>query len=421
MKLLDITNRYHFLSIIGILIVSGIMGYYLIKNIINAEFNEKLYADKEQFLYEWHTYDNIREVFYLNIGDRIEIDSIAAHISIPPTLRDTTMWDDYEKKELPFRQLHFSDRLNNNNYAITITKSLLPSVDLQRGVGEFILLLTIGLILALTYINGRISKKIWRPFFETIARLDDFKIGKPNEIRFHKTNIREFDDLNEIVEKMLLQIQKDYTNLKEFTENASHEIQTPLAIIKSKLDNLLQDKRLTPDQLEELGKIGESVKRLSKLKSGLSLLTKLDNNQFQEVEEVPLQSLLKAKLADFEELLALKDIHLHTEYTSDPTLRMNTELANILLNNLLSNAVKHNRPKGTLHVRLTDEWLAIENTGEPLQNDPKAYFQRFKKDSSSAESSGLGLALVKRICDMYGIDIQYSETQGVHRMQLWLP
>jgi len=421
MKLLRRTNLYHSISIIVILIVSGILGYQLIRGIINKEFNEKLYADREQFLYEWHTYDNIREVFYLNIGDRVAVEAIPMHWQLAPTLRDTVMWDDYEKKELPFRQLIFSDKLNGENYAITITKSLLPTEDMVRGMGEFILLLTIGLILSLTYVNWQISRKLWKPFFDTLAKLSHFKIGKPSRIEFKKTNISEFDALNEIVDKMLMQSQREYTVLKEFTENASHEIQTPLAIIKSKLENLLQDPHLTKDQLEELGKINESVKRLSKLKTGLSLLTKLDNHQFQDEEDVDLRKLVMSKLEDFEELLALKGIHLHTDYRSNPTISMNTELANILLNNLLSNAIKHNRPDGSLTVHLSKQQLVIENTGSPLQYEPASYFQRFKKDSTSSESSGLGLSLVKRICELYGIEVCYTERESIHRIELHLP
>lgn len=421
MKLLRRTNLYHSISIIIILIVSGISGYQLIRGIINKEFNEKLFADREQFLYEWHTYDNIQEVFYLNIGDRVEVEAIPAHWQLAPTLRDTVMWDDYEKKELPFRQLIFSDKLNGENYAITITKSLLPTEDMVRGMGEFVLLLTIGLILSLTFVNWQISRKLWKPFLDTLAKLSEFKIGRPSRIDFKKTNIREFDELNEIVDKMLEQSQREYTVLKEFTENASHEIQTPLAIIKTKLEILLQDPAMTKEQLEELGKINESVNRLSKLKTGLSLLTKLDNHQFQDEADIHLQKLLVTKIEDFDELLLLKGIELRVAYLADPIIRMNNELANILLNNLLSNAIKHNKPNGTLSVRLADHQLVIENTGNPLQHEPSVYFQRFKKDSTSSESSGLGLSLVKRICELYRIEVIYSEQQGVHRMELRLP
>jgi len=420
MKLLQRTNLYHSVSIIIILIVSGVLGYNLIRGIINKEFNEKLFADRDQFLFEWHTYENIQEVFYLNIGDRVDIQSIPTKQFIAPTLRDTVMWDDYEKKELPFRQLLFSDTLNGENYAITITKSLLPTEDMVRGISEFILLLTIGLILSLTYVNWQISRKLWKPFFDTLSKLDHFKIGKPSRIEFKKTHVKEFDELNDIIDKMLAQSQREYTLLKEFTENASHEIQTPLAIIKSKLENMLQDPRLARDQLEEISKIDESVNRLSKLKTGLALLAKIDNNQFKAWEKIALVPFIENKLVDFEELIAHKNIKVQEEFLANPTLTMHSSLAFVLIQNLIGNAIKHNVPGGRLFIQITDRDLVFENTGPALADPPETYFQRFKKGSISNDSSGLGLALIKKICDLHDMPITYTEREGVHRIVIRL-
>jgi signal transduction histidine kinase len=421
LKLLDLTNRYHFLSIIIILTLSGVLGYFLIKNIVNKEFNEKLYADREQFLYEWHTYEGIQESFYLNIGDRVNIEPITADLLISPVLMDTIMWDDFEKKELPFRQLKFSDKLKDDNYAITITKSLLPNEDMMRGMTEFILFLTIGLIFALTFINGRISKRIWMPFFDTLTKLDQYKITKPTKIEFRKTDIKEFDNLNSVVENMLIQSQKEYTSLKEFTENASHEIQTPLAIIKSKLEVMLQDSRLAEDQLQEISKINESVNRLSKLKTGLSLLTKLDNNQFPGGEKIELVPYIENKLGSFEEILDHKKITLTKDYVSLPSINMNATLAFVLFNNLIGNAIKHNIPNGTLSVRVTSDTIILENTGNKFKDDPETLFQRFKKGSNAHDSSGLGLALVKKICDLHQMTITYTVNDRMHRFEILLP
>ena len=421
MKLLDLTNRYHFISIIIILIISGILGYYLIKNIVNNEFNEKLYADREQFLYEWHTYEGFKESIYLNIGDRVDIEKISPTQIIQPFLSDTVMWDDYENKELPFRLLKFSDILNGENFAITITKSLLPNEDMMRGMTEFILFLTIGLFLALTFVNRLISKKVWMPFFDTLNKLDQYQIAQPTEIRFTKTDIKEFDNLNRVIENMLLQSQKEYTNLKEFTENASHEIQTPLAIIKSKLENMIQDPRLVEDQLQEISKIDDSINRLSKLNTGLSLLAKLDNNQFQGGEKIDLVNYLNNKLDSFEEIIEHKKIILTKKFSANPSIKMNATLAFILFNNLISNAIKHNIQGGRLSVTVSKESIDFENTGNRLKVSPESLFQRFKKGTTSHDSSGLGLALVKKICDVHQMGLHYSEQDGIHRVVISLP
>jgi signal transduction histidine kinase len=388
---------------------------------VNNEFNEKLFADREQFLFEWHTYEGIQESFYLNIGDRVEIKRLPDHVVIPPTLFDTIMYDDFEKKELPFRQLKFSDKLNGENYAISITKSLLPNEDMIRGISEFMLLLTIGLFITLTVVNSQISKQIWMPFFDTFSKLNQYRIAKPSIIDFKKTDIEEFDNLNDVIENMLHQSQKEYTNLKEFTENASHEIQTPLAIIKSKLENMLQDPRLAEDQLLEISKINESVNRLSKLNTGLSLLTKLDNNQFQGEEKIELVPYLESKLASFEEIIDHKNISVTKEYVFRHTINLNPTLAFILFNNLLGNAIKHNIANGTLKIITGPNSMVFENTGNKLKDDPEVFFQRFKKGSTAQDSSGLGLTLVQKICDLYRMKIAYTVNDRIHRIEIFFP
>jgi signal transduction histidine kinase len=326
------------------------------------------------------------------------------------------MWDGYEKRVLPFRRLKFIDVLHGEKYEITITKSLLPSEDLMKGVGEIILFLMLGMVLSLIVVNRQISKRIWTPFYDTISKLKEFKISKHSDINFVETSIYEFKDLNEVISKMLNQNKKDYVNLNEFTENASHEMQTPLAIIKSKSEVLLQDSSIQKSSLVEINKINEAASRLSKLKNGLSMLAKINNNQYEELEEIDLVTFLKKKLTYFEELIALKNITLTTAFIGRPCLTINYTLAYVLVNNLLNNAIKHNVPNGSISIIINEENIIFENSGLALKTDPKELFKRFKKDSTSIDSSGLGLAIVKKVCERYNMTLDYVNQEDLHRI-----
>ena len=418
MKLLTLTNRYYLASTIPILIIGGILAFVILRGIINREFNEKLFAEKKQFIYEWHTYDNIKKTLYLNVGDKIEVKAVDRDPKIKSILSDTTMYDSFEKKELPYRVLKFSDNLNEQYYIITITKSMLPTKDLITGVGQIILILIAGLVLSLGLVSRAISKKIWTPFNKTIFSLKNYQISTPVNIAFAQTTIDEFNELNQVLTQMINKSRKDYVNLKEFTENASHEIQTPLAIIKSKAELLLQNGELDQENLEDVSKIYEAANRLSRLKQGLAMLTQMDNNQFDEVEPIEMSEFIDKNLENYEELIAIKEITLTKTFNGHPTLILNNTLTYVLITNLINNAIKHNLKQGHINVILNNDELIIENSGVPLEGNPENYFQRFKKGTTTSDSSGLGLALVKKICDIYDMSISYSVNNQTHRIAI---
>lgn len=418
MKLLTLTNRYYLISILPILVIGGCISYFILKGIINREFNEKLFAEKEQFIHEWHTYDKLRETLYLNVGDKIEVRAVDRDPKIVSVLSDTTMYDTFEKRQLPYRQLKFSDKLHGKYYIITITKSMLPTEELVRGVGEIILILIVGLVLSLWLVGRKISKKIWTPFNETISSLKNYQISSSTGVRFAQTAIDEFTELNSVLTQMINKSKSDYLNLKEFTENASHEIQTPLAIIKSKAELLLQEGNLSQSDMEDVGKIYEAANRLSRLKQGLSMLAKIENNQFGEVEAIDMATFIDKYLENLEELIEIKHLTVKKLFHGKPILIWNNTLAYVLINNLLNNAIKHNVEGGQITITLTSDELIIENTGRALGDDPVKLFQRFKRKGTVTDSSGLGLSLVKKICDIYSMAISYTIQGEIHRMAL---
>jgi signal transduction histidine kinase len=418
LKLLTLTNRYYSVSIVLILLVGGFMSYLILRQIINHEFNQKLFAEKAQFIFEWHTYENLQETLYLNVGDKIAVLPVDYDPKINSILRDTLMYDRYEKIELPFRQLKFSDKLNGQYYIITITKSMLPTEDLIQGVGEIMLILVIALVLCLSFVSRTISNKIWAPFNKTISELRNYQISNTDKLELSNTKIDEFIELNQVLLHMIQKNRNDYESLKEFTENASHEIQTPLAIIKSKAELLLQEVGLKPENLEDISKIYEAANRLSILKQGLSMLAKMDNNEFEDVEPIEMHKFIDKKLDHFEELIELKQLKLSRFYHAQPTLILNNTLAYVLMTNLISNSIKHNLNGGEISITLSENNLTIANTGKPTLEEPTTYFQRFKKGGSSADSSGLGLALVKKICDIYKMDILYTVNESRHQITI---
>lgn len=280
-----------------------------------------------------------------------------------------------------------------------------------------LLSLSVGLLLLFLF-QRRISKKLWKPFYDTLSKAKSFEVNDGKALELQKQEIFEFNELNTELVKMTDKISRDYKNLKEFTENASHEIQTPLAMINSRVESLIQEKDFKRHQMGWIQDIHESTLRLSKLNHALLLLSKIDNGQFYEQEEIEIGKLVVSKLTAFDEIFNLKDLHVEYHKSSDLTLMMNQTLADILVTNLINNAIKHNFNGGKIHVNVSGDHLTIKNTGEPLTVDPKTLFERFKKQNHASGSLGLGLAIVKKIAELYNMKVNYSYAGEYHSMTI---
>ncbi|MBG6129318.1 signal transduction histidine kinase [Aquimarina sp. EL_43] len=418
MKLLSLSNRYYFTGLFIVSLVGGLSSYFVIRRTVNSEFNDKLFAAKEELIDELYRHDELLSSYSLNIGDNITIQKVDNDPKIQTFIKDTILFNEYQNEQMNYRQITFSDKVRDNFYVFSITKSLLSTEDLIRGVTQVIALITALFFITMLVLSNIVSQRIWIPFYNTLSQIKDFNVKKPKPLSFSETNILEFEELNSTLELMTNQVVKDYKNLKEYTENTSHEIQTPLAIIKNKMELLMQDKNLSEQQISILGQVYESTGRLSKLKDNLSLLSKIDNNQFIDTSKLIVAEYLKKKIGRVKELLDIKNIEVTLDFKENPSIEINETMAYVLFNNLISNAIKHNIESGKIVMTLTNAYFEIKNTGEPLEISEEELFGRFKKSGNKLDSSGLGLSLVYRIADYYDFSINYKNTDIWHKVTL---
>ena len=245
-----------------------------------------------------------------------------------------------------------------------------------------------------------------------------YKIGETKSLHFDKSKIYEFDQMNLVLSEMIRKLEADFINLKDFTENAAHEMQTPLAVIKSKLEMILQDKSLSAGGYAEIGKAFESASKLSKLNESLLLLSKIENQQFVEETDTDLSKLINQQLASIEELIILKKITVIEDLKTPFKVRINPYLAEILVNNLLSNALKHNYEGGKIIISSSSKQITFSNSGKPITIDPEKLFERFVKQNSGSDSTGLGLAIAFEICKNYNLTLHYSYQNEFHNIRL---
>jgi signal transduction histidine kinase len=273
------------------------------------------------------------------------------------------------------------------------------------------------MLLASSLINRFVLKNLWRPFYEALQTLRSFKLQQHPPLKLPATAIDEFAFMNTALETTANQAQRDYFLLKEFTENASHEMQTPLAVIRSKLDLLIQNEHLSSYESKALQSSYEAIQKLSRLNQTLLLLAKIDNRQYATITRINLAEKFRTQLDEFSELWEAQHITVAT-LLDEVVIEMNPDLADILLSNLLSNATRHNHRGGSIRIELHPGRLTISNTSIEVSLDRTRLFTRFYKPYGSNDNTGLGLSIIKQISEASGFQVSYDFCDGLHVFQL---
>ena len=308
--------------------------------------------------------------------------------------------------------------INGLHYRIT-TYSFIPSFyQLLPGVVDSFKWILLVLLVLVIVSGGLISKYILAPFKRTMRVIQSFDLKEQEAMRLPRTRTSEFLELNQFLVKMTEKAREDYQSLKEFTENASHELQTPTAIIRGKLE-LLMESDIRDEQAILIAEMQNALERLSRIHSSLTLLTKLENKEYEAKEPVCISNLVRETLASFDELIQLKSLTLESHIEKAVHIPLHLALADLLITNLISNAIRHNALPasggcGWISVRLTREGLVVINTGAEPQVATSELFERFKKGNAGSDSIGIGLAIVRQICELSRFDIVYEYKNGLH-------
>lgn len=308
-------------------------------------------------------------------------------------------------------------QINGKIYAVSTYNYITQGRQIIMGM-IYALAWKIGLITLSVLISGRlVSKYILSPFNQTLKSIEQFTLGSKEKLVLPVTTTAEFKELNSFLQNMTNRALRDYSAVKEFSENASHEVQTPLAVMRTKLD-LLSETPINEDQAQLIGDMQSSIEKLVKINRSLLLLTKLNNAEYHTNELVKLCRIAKDMVRDLEPQLEMKGISLRNHIGSNIQQQIHPVLAEILLNNLLSNAIRYNTDGGYIDITLTNSLLTVKNPGLPPVVEPELLFQRFKKSNQCADSVGLGLSIVQQICTVNNFEVAYTYKNNEHILQV---
>lgn len=419
MKLLYKTNIFSSLVTVILLLSGVLIVYYTVIHKIDREQDVHLQNDKHALLLLLHQGKPF-QLFNTNIGERIKIHAIPKQTFFKDSVWDNTFKDadadqDDPQETITFRNLYFQTKIKDTTFEITISRSLAEGDEISSYIATAIFLFLFFSLLVLFLLNTYISKLIFRPFYHTVRKIKDWSVTQGYLPEFTKTDINEFQELNETVKGLMINIVDDFTHQKEFTENISHETQTPVAIISGKLELLMQDSTLTPERQKLLMEAYSATQRLKRLNQTLISLTRIENKQYGEVSMVSLDSVILDTIEKFQDFADAGNIKITHSLMHIEKL-LNEELFVLMLNNLIMNAIKHNYgPKGFVHIELNANGLVVTNSGwqEPIQKQD--IFSRFKRYKTTDDSFGLGLSILKKITDFLGWYISYEYHNGEHR------
>jgi signal transduction histidine kinase len=413
MKLFSRYNHILILiSFVGLIII-GFLFYQTLTSYLNRQIDKDLVEEiievkefsKKNLFYEPHEFENLN-VIYKKIA-RINGDSIYG---------DTLYYNPTKQVTESSRFLKTQMMVLKQPYEVFVVASKFEREEQIKSICLIILIPVLLLLGVVLLVNRLLLRKAWIPFDQMLKNINNFNVNRAQPYDSVEAPIKEFAELNKVLLDLSLKIKSDYNEIKLFTENASHEMMTPLAVINSKLDTMLQSNILGKEDGEALADLYKATSRLTKLNQSLLLLVKIDNDLLQDTEQINVKEVIEEKISHFQELLNGQNLSLVTNLTNVDLIG-SRQLIEILINNLFSNVIRHNYENGSIAIILNKERLIFKNTGHGAALNPDKVFERFFKDKSS-EGTGLGLAILKQICNRQNYVLVYSYHDYEHIFEI---
>ena len=346
----------------------------------------------------------------------VDSDYAATHPHL--SYRDENIYIPDKREKEPARVLTsiFSDA-EGQFYELMVMTPTFEKNDLFEAVLAWIVVLYVALLFIVLVVTMIIFRRSLQPLYDLLHWLDAYRPGGRPESVPNKSDVEEFRRLNVALQQAVDRSEELFERQSQFIGNASHELQTPLAIIGNRVEWLLDSPSITEEEAGELFKIQKTLSRAVRLNKTLLLLTKIDNGQFPESVEVDIVTALEEGVESYGDVYAAREVNFTHNLPAELKVTMNESLATTLISNLVKNAYVHTPQGGDAHIEIIGRTLRVSNTGgEPL--DKEHIFERFYQAARKEGSTGLGLALVAAVCRYYNLRLEYFFADGKHNFEV---
>lgn len=418
MKLSKIYKRYTLVTLSLVLMIGSLSHYGIITYFIHRSADHTLKEYRENIEHYIREHDTLIILDNPVLSDsRITAAAVHPGIYLEEYFRDTLVYSPYKKETVVFRLLSYTLQAEDDNYMLTLWQATVDTEDVLWAIGVSLLVLFILFALFSLWWTKWFVGNLWHPFYQILEQLKEFDLLNLHTIKINKCRVDEFNTLNGVLNRMLDRIQKDYTSLRELTETTSHELQTPLSIVKARLELLQQNNQNSMKDTELIQSVSNAVDRVIRLNRFMLTIAKINNDQFPAGKLLSINDYINDFLQAYEDMVEMKNLKIRKLHSADLKLYLHPLLAEMLTSNILSNAIRYNIKNGYIRIQTTDSTLSVTN---PYNNTIPAgdLFARFNKSGHEKEATGLGLAIVKSICEKNNLDIRIDITTNEFHIQL---
>jgi signal transduction histidine kinase len=403
----------------SIYLVFTFIAFYISALILTDEANEFIQSHLE------HRFTKAEAAIRHELGEQHEMNKLpfnaelvlltpAVDSSRYPMYSDTLIQSTSLDETQRYRKRISVFRSDDQLYQLTMIRPMEDFYQLRDDIFESLIPAFILLAVGIVLFNLLLSGYIFKPFNRILGMMKTYKVGARMEVEQVNTNTSEFIKMQQLFHNMLERIEYDYRHLKEYTENMAHELQTPLTVIRNKTENLIADEHVMTHQADAVKIIYDETNYLSKLGNTLNLLTKIENGEFNNAERLTTRPIIEKHIGAVAELAQLKSIGMETNLSDMHQFTLDPFLLDIVLKNLLRNAIRYGTSDGPIRIITDANTLRISNYGPMLAVPSEKLFERFFRNGNPQGSLGLGLSLVKKICELNAMDISYQYNDGQH-------
>ncbi|MEG0796281.1 MAG: HAMP domain-containing sensor histidine kinase [Odoribacter sp.] len=418
MKLSKIYKRYTFIVLLLVLVVGSLSHYLIITHFIRRSADHTLREYRQNIEYEVAKNGTV-EIWdnpLLN-NSRLTGTLVAKDVFLQEYIRDTIVYSEYKKENVVFRLLSYTQKNGNDNFLITLWQSTVDTEDILGAVAVSLIILFILFTLFSFWQTKWFVAKLWHPFYQILEQLKEVDLISLHAIQVTICQVDEFNILKRTLNRMIDRIQGDYLSLRELTENTSHELQTPLSVVKARLELLQQSEGNSEKHTELIRSVSSAVDHIIRLNRFMFMIAKINSDQFPAENPIKLNDFLNDFLSAYEDIIEMKGLTIQKQYTEPLQLNLHPQLAEMLASNVLSNAIRYNTKEGYIRIETTSTTLQVYNSynKEIPEGD---LFARFKKCSTEKEATGLGLAIVKSICQKNNLHASIRITDEVFCLEI---
>lgn len=423
MRLANQTLKYLSISVLVVIALWSTVFYLFMLEVIHDNIDEELENQKRLIIQELSSNPTVAPDLEFGINNyKVRQISEEQALKMQNVYKDTMLYmqddDDPEPELEPVRMLTTAFEHQGHYYELSIINSMIEESDLIKNLFYSVVILFVLLVISIVSINKVVIERLWGPLYTFLDQLTRFRLGKTKEKPAMDTQIQEFKDLELAVATLIRHNEESYEQQKQFIGNASHELQTPLAIMINKLEIMAETEGLNQEQSETVAAVLATAERLVRLNKSLLLLSKIENKQFLHNEDLSFNTLVLNIVAEFEAIAEFKQVKINVVQEDQLSVQMDSALANIVVSNLLRNALFHNKLGGEVNIRITNKGLTVSNTSTHAALDANLVFSRFYKSDATSKGTGLGLAIVQAICHLYGFAIVYQYENNQHSFQV---